>query len=93
MGIDEGFDVLGFHIRRMRKRGTRDQYFVYTVPSRKAKAAIRERVRWHTRRSTLHDDLDVLLRRVNRTLQGWANYFRHGVSKAVFSQVDYHACG
>jgi hypothetical protein len=22
---------------------------------------------------------------VNRTLTGWANYFRHGVSKAVFS--------
>lgn len=89
--IDEGFDFLGFHIRRMQKRGTRDRYFVYTMPSRKARAAIRERIRWHTRRSTLHDDLDQLLRRVNRSLQGWANYFRHGVSKAVFSQVDYLA--
>jgi RNA-directed DNA polymerase len=27
VGIDEGFDFLGFHIRRMRKRGT-NQYFV-----------------------------------------------------------------
>lgn len=91
VNIDEGFDFLGFHIRRMRKRGTRDLYFVYTVPSQKAKAAIRERIRWHTRRSTLHEDLDQLLRRVNRALQGWANYFRHGVSKAVFSQLDSHA--
>jgi RNA-directed DNA polymerase len=91
VGIDEGFDFLGFHIRRMRKRGTRNLRFVYTVPSERAKASIRTRTRWHTRRSTLHEDLDQLLRRVNRALQGWANYFRYGVSKAVFSQVDYHA--
>ena len=91
VSIDEGFDFLGFHIRRMRKRGTRDLHFVHTVPSKRAKAAIRERIRWHTRRSTLHEDLDERLRHVNRSLQGWANYFRHGVSKAVFSQIDYHA--
>lgn len=91
VGIDDGFDLLGFHIRRMRKRGTRNLRFVYTVPSEKAKASIRARTRWHTRRSTLHEDLDQLLCRVNRSLQGWANYFRHGVSKEVFSQVDYHA--
>ena len=89
--IDDGFDFLGFHIRRMRKRGTKNLRFVYTVPSRKAQATARERIRWHTRRSTLHEDLDVVLRRINRFLQGWANYFRHGVSKAVFSQLDFHA--
>ncbi len=33
--IDEGFDFLGFTIRRMRKRGTQKHY-VYTKPSRKA---------------------------------------------------------
>ena len=31
--IDEGFDFLGFHIRRRRKRGTHKHY-VYTTPSR-----------------------------------------------------------
>ena len=25
------------------------------------------------------------------SLAGWANYFRHGVSKAIFSAVDHHA--
>src|SRR6478672_3896804 len=29
--IDEGFDFLGFHIRRMHKRGTQKRY-VYTIP-------------------------------------------------------------
>ena len=32
VGIDDGFDFLGFHIRRMRKRGTMKSY-VYTVPA------------------------------------------------------------
>jgi len=90
VGIDEGFDFLGFHIRRMRKRGT-NQVFVYTVPSRKAVAAIRDRVRVRTSRSTLHMGLDELLRSLGRSLRGWANYFRHGVSKKVFNKVDYHA--
>jgi RNA-directed DNA polymerase len=90
VGIDEGFDFLGFHIRRMRKRGT-SKRFVYTIPSRRAVKAITTRVRERTSRSTLHLDLDRLLAGLNQTLQGWANYFRHGVSKKVFSRVDYHA--
>jgi RNA-directed DNA polymerase len=88
--IDEGFDFLGWHIRRMAKPGTSNSY-VYTIPSRKAQQAIRDRTVWRTRRSTLHLDLDELLLGLNRSLRGWANYFRHGVSSRVFSKVDYHA--
>src|SRR5215218_9226985 len=42
--IDDGFDFLGFHIRRMRKRGT-TKSFVYTKPSKKAIASIKGKVR------------------------------------------------
>ena len=90
--IDEGFDFLGFHIRRMRKRGTQKHY-VYTKPSRKAIQAIKDKVKAKTYRSTRHQDLDELIRSLNRSLAGWANYFRYGVSKAMFSAVDYHAWG
>ena len=85
--IDEGFTFLGFDIRRMRKRGT-EKYYVYTKPSRKAIQAIKDKVKAKTYRSTRHMDLDELIRSLNRSLAGWANYFRHGVSKAVFSAVD-----
>lgn len=88
--IDDGFDFLGFHIRRMRKRGTLKSY-VYTAPSRKAIASIRDKVRAATYRSTLHNSLAGLLVRIGRMLRGWANYFRHGVSKATFSAVDSYA--
>ena len=85
--IDEGFTFLGFDIRRLRKRGT-SKYYVYTRPSRKAIQAIKDKVKARTYRSTRHQDLDELLRSLNRSLAGWANYFRHGVSKAVFSSID-----
>ena len=90
--IDEGFTFLGFDIRRMRKRGTQKHY-VYTRPSRKAIQAIKDKVSAKTYRSTRHQDLDELIRSLNRSLAGWANYFRYGVSKAVFSAVDSHAWG
>ena len=87
--IDGGFDFLGFHIRRQRKRGTQKRY-VYTKPSKRPSSRSRIRCRrgrtgrpasrtW-TRSSGL-----------NMSLAGWANYFRYGVSKATFSAVDHHA--
>jgi RNA-directed DNA polymerase len=88
--IDEGFDFIGFTIRRMRKRGTQKHY-VYTKPSRKAIQAIKDKVTAKTYRSTRHMSLEEQITSLNRMLAGWANYFRHGVSKAVFSAVDSHA--
>src|SRR6266478_4649194 len=90
--IDEGFTFLGFHIRRMRKRGTSKQY-VYTTPSRKSIQSIKDKVSELTYRSTRYQTLAKVLTRLNQALAGWANYFRHGVSKAVFGAVDHHAWG
>ncbi|MET7729647.1 group II intron reverse transcriptase/maturase [Streptomyces mirabilis] len=85
--IDEGFTFLGFDIRRMRKRGT-SKHYVYTKPSKKAIQSIKDKVKVKTYRSTRYQDLGELIADVNRSLVGWANYFRHGVSKATFSAVD-----
>jgi len=90
--IDEGFDYLSFTIRRMRKRGTSKRY-VYTIPSKKAIQAVKDTVAAKTYRSTLHLSPEVLIRSINRILGGWANYFRYGVSSAVFRMIDFHAWG
>ena len=66
--IDEGFDFLGYHIRRMRKRGT-SKHYVYTKPSRKAIQAIKDKVKAKTYRSTRHMGLDELITSLNRTRQ------------------------
>ena len=88
--IDDGFDFLGFTIRRMRKRGSQ-KHFVYTVPSRKAIASIKARIRAMTYRATLHRDPGYLMDYLGRVLRGWANYFRHGVSKRTFNAIDSYA--
>jgi RNA-directed DNA polymerase len=87
--IDEGFDFLSIHIRRQRKRGT-NKHYVYTRPSRAAIQAARDKVAVKTYRSTLHQEPDVLIASINRSLAGWANYHRHGVSKAAFGAVDHY---
>jgi RNA-directed DNA polymerase len=87
--IDEGFDFLGWHIQRRRKRGT-GQHYIYTYPSKRAILAIRRKVRTLTRR-TSQPNLRLLLLRVNAALRGWANYFKHGVSKRSFSTLGHFA--
>jgi hypothetical protein len=88
--IDEGFDFLSFTIRRMRKKGTSRRYLC-TIPSKKAIQAVKARVSEMTYRSTRNQGPEVLIQNINRSLTGWANYFRHGVSKAVFNAVDARA--
>ena len=88
--LDEGFDFLGFHIQRRRKRGTNSRYHVYTYPSKKALASIMGKVRALTNGSR-HKTLADLLHRLNPVLRGWCNYFRHGASSATFSYLDLFA--
>ncbi len=85
--IDDGFDFLGFSIRRMQKRGSH-KHFVYTRPSTKAIASIKDRVRAMTYRATLHHDPGYVMDYLGRVLRGWAHYFRHGVSKRTFNAID-----
>ncbi|HSO55625.1 MAG TPA: group II intron maturase-specific domain-containing protein, partial [Actinomycetes bacterium] len=51
------------------------------------------KVKTETYRSTRHKNLDQVLRSLNRSLAGWANYFRNGVSKDVFSAIDQFTWG
>ena len=84
--IDEGFDFLGFHIQRKRQQGTQRRT-IYTYPSKTALAAVKAKVRTLTQGGT-NQPLATLLDRVNPVLRGWANYFRHGVSKETFDYLN-----
>jgi RNA-directed DNA polymerase len=84
--IDEGFDFLGYRIRRARKRGA-DKRYVYTYPSRAALWAVMAKVRALTQRRGTNQPLAVLLNRLNSVLRGWSGYFRHSVFKATASYL------
>jgi RNA-directed DNA polymerase len=84
--LDQGFDFLGFRIRRHQKRGTAKR-FVYTYPTRKALATVQATVRSATR-GTTNQSLTVLLHRLNPVLRGWTNYFRFGASSKTFAYLS-----
>ena len=86
--IDDGFDFLGWRIQRQSWHGRSGKRVLYTYPSKKALRAVMAKVRSLTRRNK-HRKLADLLRAVNRTLQGWCAYFRHGVSARTFSYLDH----
>lgn len=87
--IDEGFDFLGYRIQRRSRRGRIGKRAIYTYPSKKALASVMRKVRSLTRRQK-HRTLADLLHTVNRVLQGWCNYFRHGVSAQTFSYLEHY---
>ena len=86
--IDDGFDFLGWRIQCQPWHGRPGKSVLYTYPSKKALRAVMAKVRSLTRRNK-HRNLADLLRAVNRTLQGWCEYFRHGVSARTFSYLDH----
>jgi RNA-directed DNA polymerase len=89
--INEGFVFLGWHIQRRRKRGTLNQYYVYTWPSKKSLNSIMTKIRQLTSNKAPHRDLSHLLLRLNGALRGWCTYFRHGVSYKTFSYLSYYS--
>jgi RNA-directed DNA polymerase len=86
--LDEGFDFLGWRIQRRRQRGRGGKRQVYTYPSKKSLISVMGKVRFHTRRKR-NRTLATLLQSLNRTLRGWCNYFRHGVSSRTFGYIDH----
>jgi RNA-directed DNA polymerase len=80
--LNEGFDFLGFNVRRY--RGT-----LLTKPSAAAVRRIRERLSAEVR-ALVGSDALVVIATLNPIIRGWAAYYRIGVSSAVFSGLDRH---
>lgn len=87
--IDEGFDFLGFAIKRV--RGRHGRRVIHTYPSKRSLQAVKARVRAITKHTGPDQAPDQLLHRVNRVLRGWCVYFRHGVSSRTFAYLSHYA--
>ena len=83
--VDDGFDFLGFHIRR-RPRGRIP--VAYSFPSERSFREIKHRIKALTGRSTIGLSLDELVHALNPILRGWTNYHRHAAAKRCFSYLD-----
>jgi RNA-directed DNA polymerase len=59
------------------------------MSSRLLLAALREKIRLCIQ-SARGQSQELLLRKLNPIIRGWANYFRHGASQRTFNRLDYH---
>jgi RNA-directed DNA polymerase len=86
--LTEGFDFLGFTVRRYQTRTTRSGYKLRITPSKTSGAKLRDRLRaeWRALRG---NDVDTVLRRLNPIIRGWANYFRPQLAAKTFHDLDH----
>jgi RNA-directed DNA polymerase len=79
----EGFDFLGYHFERSRRHPSRIERW----PRRKSVQKLREALRVKTPRQNGRSLQDIIAN-VNRTLQGWFEYFKHTTVRPVFAGLD-----
>lgn len=79
--INDGFDFLSFNIRKYQGR-------LFIKPAKAATKSLLARMRkLITENQT--SPAEELIRQLNPKIRGWANYFRHVVSKKAFQRVDH----
>jgi RNA-directed DNA polymerase len=81
----EAFGFLGFDLRRVPKRQG-NGYYLHMSPKKKARHAIKARVRDIIRRGGT-TPAARLVAQLNAVLAGWVNYFRVGNASRAFSEV------
>jgi RNA-directed DNA polymerase len=86
--VDDGFDLLGFRIKRRPWRA--NKRVTYAFPSQRALREVMHRIKTLTNRGTLNLSLDELIHALNPTLRGWTNYHRHNASKRCFAYLSYY---
>jgi RNA-directed DNA polymerase len=80
--LDQGFDFLGFNVRRYHGK-------LLIKPSKAAVARIRERLRAELR-SLRGTNAQAVIARLNPIIRGWSAYYRTVVSSEVFAALDHY---
>jgi RNA-directed DNA polymerase len=80
VSLSEGYDFLGFNVRRYRHK-------LLIKPSKTAIRRIRRRLRDELR-SLRGSNAQAVLKRLNPIIRGWAAYYRTQVSAEAFGKLD-----
>ena len=87
---DEPLEFLGYRIGR-NYRPTTGRAYLGTRPSRSSVVSVCRRISELTHRRYGLLDSGVVVRRLNRLTEGWANYFQLGQVSPAYRAVDAHA--
>ena len=83
--ISEGFDFLGFTIRKYKDK-------CLIIPSAKSQKRLLEKTHDILLRYGKQSDQQYLIDHLNPLLRGWGNYYRHVCSKRIFSKLNHLIC-
>ena len=86
-------DFLGYRFRWDRDRKGRSNKYLNVMPPAKPVAREREKPRAMTSKSQSHTPLPQLVERLNRHLQGWANYYSYGYPRGAWWEIDWFLRG
>jgi RNA-directed DNA polymerase len=82
VSVDEGFDFLGFNIRRQSGK-------LLIKPSKDAVKRIRERLS-REMRDLRGANASAVIQKLNPIIRGWAAYYRGVVSTEIFQSLDHY---
>jgi hypothetical protein len=86
--VFDGFDFLGFHIRKYRR--PRDPKGIVITPTKANTQRIRDEIAKRLSRQK-HDYAVVsMIQSLNPVIRGWANYYRYVNSKRVFGNLTFY---
>lgn len=85
--VNDGFDFLGFHIRRYVSKDNRPKMLV--TPSTDSQNRLKAKVKEMTSRKRFRDSPLLKFSALNTVLRGWMNYYRHSNAKEVAKNLDY----
>lgn len=84
----ERLDFLGFTFQYHRDLRGRGHRYLNVMPSKKAMARERAKLREMTASSHGHKPIPALIQELNRHLRGWANYFDYGHPRRRFRAIN-----
>jgi len=85
----DSLDFLGFTLRYDWDLRGRGHKYLNVVPSKKALARERDKLRAMTDSSMCFKPIPALIRQLNRHLTGWANYYRFGYPRVAFRAINW----
>jgi RNA-directed DNA polymerase len=85
--VNDGFDFLGYHIRRY--VGGDDRPKLLVTPSDKAQDRLKAKVKAMTDRTRFRDAPLLKFAALNAVLRGWITYYRHCNAKETAKDLDY----
>lgn len=87
MAQGEGLDFLGFTLRYERSIYGTGQY-LYVGASLKSQARFREKLRQSAGTRNCFVPAPILVKQINRVVQGWGRYFSYGYPRRVFRSLN-----